>query len=236
MMSTDKKKKKRFRKIERIKIIEYGLIALVVALFVVLAIIYGAGKNRQSEEALAEAGASPSPVETQEPSPEPTPPPTPVPTPVPTKDPSIRGKNVLDALEQNGFSVSYESSQYIVTAPNGTVFDMRMESVDRRILKLTVETPLCPDPEGDSVTDRMLREENERTVAALRELFKCLLPVFHRDSASDGDSIVKECQNTVRTGKLYSKGKGKVSVRIETFDAGPENLIQYVRVELIPDS
>ena len=61
-MSTDRRKKKRsVPRFERIKIIEYGCIGLVILLFVGLAILYGS-KNRTAVE--ANADASPSSVPT----------------------------------------------------------------------------------------------------------------------------------------------------------------------------
>lgn len=232
-MSTEKtkKKKRRFRKFEWIRIVEYGLIALVVLAFIGLAIFYGTRRKALDGEG-ENAGVDVTPSASETPLPSATPLPTA--TPEPTADPSIRGMNVLDALERAGFTVVYTPSQYNVTAPNQTAFTMHMYSDNRGIRSLDVETPLCPDPEGDSVTARMLREENERTVTALRELFDCLMRVFDR-TVADSDTIVSQCLKVVQSGSRYSKHLGHLTVRIDTVFSGPGNSVQSVTVQLERD-
>ena len=87
-MSTDRKTKRKraILRIERIKIIEYASIGLVILLFLGLAIRYGTAKSAVDDAA-----------------------PDPTVSPVPTEDTSIRGMNVFRALEAAGFTV--ESSR-----------------------------------------------------------------------------------------------------------------------------
>ncbi len=208
-MSTDRsKKKRRFVGFERIKIIEYGCIALVILLFLGLAIYYGnkPRSNRNSAE-------------------------SDLPSPVPTEDTSIRGMNVLNALEKNGFSVAYRSDAYDIMSPDGIAFTLRMQSDDRGIKELSVATLLCADPKEDSLTAQTLRAENRASVAAIRALFDCIMPVFHR-TISDSDTITKQCQNVVKDGSAYSKHFGDYSVRIIS---DPEETPQSVTVYLIRD-
>ena len=214
-MSTEKSRKKRkFARIERIKIIEYGCIALVVLLFLALAIIYGS-KNYAGTG--SKASASPSPE--------------------PTADTSIRGMNVLNALVNAGFKVDYYPDYYDVKPPEKVSspveieFTVRMESDDDGILLFSVETKLCPDPEDGTETGKMIAEENRETAAALRKLFDAVMPVFHR-TTSDSNSIVNQCQKVVKDGGPYSKHMGNYAVSISTaFRDG----LQYVIVALSRD-
>ncbi len=208
-MSTDRKKKNRgFARVERIKIIEYACIGLVILLFLGLAILYGSGGVQKGDRS---ANASPSPV--------------------PTADTSIRGKNVLDALLDAGFAVEYGTDQYDVRSESGVFFAMRMISNDKGILELSFETALCPDPEEDTLTARYLIDENRKTIDALQTLFDRIMPVFHRP-ASDSDTIVKQCLKVVNNGETYSKHLGKYSVRIQS---DPEAIPQTVSIDLIRD-
>jgi len=209
-MSTDRKKKKKriVPRFERIKLIEYGCIGLVVAVFLILAIVYGSGKSTKNRSSV---DASPSPV--------------------PTVDSSIRGKAVFDALDGAGFSVSYQNGEYEVISPDGIAFQMQMESDDKGILELTFETPLCPDPEENSETARLLRAENHRTVNEMRKLFDCVMPVFHR-SVYDVETIIKQSQKVTENGEAYAKHFGHYSVRILT---DPEAVPQTVTISLIRD-
>ncbi len=209
-MSTDRRKKKRsVPRFERIRIIEYGCIGLVILLFVGLAILYGS-KEKHPDEPVADAS----------------------PSPVPTPDETIRGMHVLDALDKAGFAVSYETDRYDVLSPDGVSFTMRMGSDDRGISELSFETPLCPDPEEETESARLLREENRRTVKELQKLFDCVMPVFRRP-VSDSDTIVKQCRKVAENGDVYSKHFGRYSVRIVSdSEARP----QTVTVYLIRDS
>ena len=209
-MSTDRRKKKRsVPRFERIKIIEYGCIGLVILLFVGLAILYGS-KNRTADEANADAS----------------------PSSVPTPDETIRGKNVLDALDAAGFAVNYSDGSYEVISPDGVPFTMRMESDDKGIRELSFETLLCSDPEDETETARLLRKENQRTANEMRKLFDCVMPVFHR-SVYDSDTIVKQSQKVVESGDVYSKHFNRYTVRIMS---DPEEIPQAVTVFLIRDS
>lgn len=210
-MSTDRsKKKKRVPRFERIKIIEYGCIGLVILLFLALAILYGKGDLHRSEP---EAES--------------------VPSPVPTEDSSIRGKNVLDALEKGGFSVTYHSDGYEVSSGDGVRFTMQMLSDDRGIRTLSVDTAFCADPEEETTeTAQRLRAENRKTTDALRALFDCIMPVFHRPVA-DSDTIVKQCRKVVESGETYSKHFDRYSLRITS---DPDEIDQHVTVLLIRDS
>ena len=191
MMSTDRKKKKKriYSQIEWIKIIEYVCIGLVVLLFVGLAIYYGKGKPA-SEQA---AAASPSPK--------------------PTADPSIRGMNILDALDRSSFEVSYRTDHYDVRSDKGVAITMCMESDDHGIVRLSFETLLCADPSGETETDTLIRSENKQSIDALRKLFDAVMPVFRR-TITDSDTIVRQCQKVVQSGDSYSKHFGNYSVRI----------------------
>jgi hypothetical protein len=211
-MSTDRsKKKRRFPRIERIKIIEYGLIALVVLVFIGLAILYGTRDPKQDADETA----------------------VPTATPVPTEDPSIRGMNVLDALAEAGFSITYlEDARYDVRSSDGVFFEMRMVSDDRGVKTLSFETILCPDTEEDTDYARILQEENSRTLAALQRLFDSVLPVFRRPAA-DSDTIVKQCRKVVNSLEPYAKHLTRYSVRITS---DPETVPQTVLITLIRDS
>ena len=209
-MSTDRQKKKRsVPRIPSIKILEYGIIGLVVLLFLVLAILYGR-KSSESTPVDVEATASP----------------------VPTTDPSIRGKNVLDALEGSSFTLQYRQDHYDLVSEEGVPLELRMQSDDAGIVELTVQTLLCADPEEDTGIADMLRAENKQTVAALRDLFDLLMPVFRR-TVADSDTIVKQCKKVVETGEPYSKHMGRFTIRIQS---DPEEIPQSVSITLIRDS
>ena len=208
-MSTNRsKKKRRFAGFERIKLIEYACIALVVLLFLGLAIYYG-NKPRSNRDS----------VESD------------LPSPVPTEDTSIRGMNVLNALEKSGFSVTHRTDSYDVISPEGIAFTLRMQSDDRGIRELSVATLLCADPKEDTLTAQTLRAENRASVAAIRALFDSIMPVFHR-TISDSDTITKQCQNVVKDGSSYSKHFGDYSIRIIS---DPAETPQSVTVYLIRD-
>ena len=207
-MSTDRKKKKRGGlRIDRIKILEYGCIALVVLIFVGLAILYGGKK----------ANGTPSP-DTES-----------TPSPVPTSDPSIRGKNVLDAIDGSGFTLTYQQDHYDLLCANGVSITLRMLSDDKGIRELSAETPLCADIDGDSEIAKTIRMQNEDTVEALHQLFDLIMPVFGR-TAADSDTIVKQSQKVAQSGEAYSKRLGQFSLRIET---DPESIPQSVTITLI---
>ena len=208
-MSTDKRKKKRrFPRVERIKIIEYGLIALVVLAFIGLAVYYGTkGKGSRNSEAIPTVSSAP------------------------TADTSIRGMNVLNALERGGFAVSYRDGAYAVTSPDGVGFDMRMQSDDKGILTLSFETILCADIDDDTELARILNAKNRSTADALQNLFDCIMPVFRRPAA-DVDTIVKQCRKVVLSGETYAKHLTRYSLRIES---DPDADLQTVKVSLIRD-
>lgn len=216
-MSTDQRKKNRgVPRIDRIKLLEYGCIGLVVLLFVGLAILYGGKRNQPAPDTEAEI----------------------VPTPVPTSDPSIRGKNVLDAIEASDFTLTYvpeaDSSlpgRYELVSESGVSITMHMQSDDKGITELSVETLLNADPDGDTEIAATVRLQNKATTNALRDLFDLLMPVFHR-TVSDSDTIVKQCLNVVKTGEPYTKHLGRFSVRILS---DPEEIPQTVTILLIRD-
>ena len=193
MTSTDRKPKKKrsFLFSERMKIIEYGCIGLVVLLFAGLAIYYGLSHKADAPATDAQATASPEP----------------------TADPTIRGMNVLDALESAGFTVALQDDRYLLTAPNEVPFTMEMASDDRGVQSLSFETYLCPDPTDDSAVSAGIRAENELSVAALRALFDAVMPVFH-GTVADSETIVKQCQSVVEKNESYAKEFGTYSVRI----------------------
>ncbi|MBQ5991270.1 MAG: hypothetical protein IJL62_01840 [Clostridia bacterium] len=208
-MSTDRKKKKRgFPRVERVKIIEYVCIGLVILLFLGLAVFYG---GRRVNPSAADAETSPSPA--------------------PTDDLSIRGMNLLNALDRAGFDVAYQTDRYDVKTSDDVAFDMRMESDDKGIVRLSFETLLCADPDDGTETANVIRAENKQTVAALRELFDCVMPVFRRTIA-DSDTIVKQCQKVAETGEPYSKHFGKYSVRISS---DPSSVPQTVVILFVRD-
>lgn len=207
-MSTDRKKRN-VPHIVNTKILEYGAIGLVILLFLGLAILYGLKKPKQGAD---EADAAS--------------------TPVPTADSSIRGKNVLDAIEDSSFSLTYRQDHYDLTSANGSAMELRMQSDDRGLRELSVVTLLCPDPEGDSEIERLLRSENTKTTEALRELFDRIMPVLRR-TAADSDIIVKQCSKVVKTGEVYSKHMGQFTVRIQS---DPEAIPQSVTITFIRDS
>ena len=211
-MSTDRKRKKKraILRVERIRIIEYVSIALVILLFLGLAFFYGSGRSLRNPQATAEPTVSP----------------------VPTEDPSIRGMNVFSALEDAGFLVDTTEGGYRLTAPNDVVFSMQMQSDDKGILTLSFETPYCADPKEEGAIFDALRAENERTTDALRTLFDCVMPVFHR-SISDSETIVKQCATVVAKNTSYSKHLGNYSVRILT---DPDAMPQTVSITLIRDA
>ncbi len=208
-MSTDRTKKKRgFPRVDRIKIIEYVCIGLVILLFLGLAIFYG---GKKTGRAATDAEASPSPV--------------------PTDDPSIRGMNILDALDRAGFETVYHTDRYDVKSPDGVAFDMRMESDDKGLVRLSFETLLCADLDDGTETANVIREKNRQTVAALRALLDSVMPVFRRTIA-DSDTIVKQCRKVAETGEPYSKHFGKYSVRISS---DPSVVPQTVMILFVRD-
>lgn len=208
-MSTDRTKKKRgFPRVDRIKIIEYVCIGLVILLFLGLAIFYG---EKKTDRAATDAEASPSPV--------------------PTDDPSIRGMNILDALDRAGFETVYHTDRYDVKLPDGVAFDMRMESDDKGLVRLSFETLLCADLDDGTETANVIREKNRQTVAALRALLDSVMPVFRRTIA-DSDTIVKQCRKVAETGEPYSKHFGKYSVRISS---DPSVVPQTVMILFVRD-
>ncbi len=210
-MSTDRKTKRKraILRIERIKIIEYASIGLVILLFLGLAIRYGTAKSAVDDAA-----------------------PDPTVSPVPTEDTSIRGMNVFRALEAAGFTVESSENGYTVTSGDGIVFSMTMLSDDNGILSLTLETPLCPDPDEEGAVYDALRTENRRTVGAIRTLFDAVMPVFHR-SVSGSETIVKQSQKVVSDGESYAKDLGKYSLRILS---DPDTLVQTVQISLVRDA
>ena len=210
-MSTDQKRKKKraIVRVERFRIIEYACVVLLVIVFCAMAIFYGSGRSLKWKNGDAEATVSP----------------------VPTDDPTIRGMNVFSALEENGFAVTSESGSYTVTASNGVVFAMRMQSDDKGILTLSFETPYCPDPEEEGAVYEALREENRRTTDALRDLFDCIMPVFHRP-ISDSETVVQQCAKVAEKGSSYAKHLGTYSVRILS---DPDAIPQTVSITLQRD-
>ncbi len=208
-MSTDsKKRKRRFPRIERIKIVEYGLIALVVLAFIGLAIWYGTRKP----------GSDGSPA------------PSPSDSPTPTADSSIRGMNVWNALLDAGFHIPEpENGLYDVKSPEGASFVMQMRSDDKGILLLSFETVLSEDLSEDTEYARVLNQQNRNTLDAIRSLFDCVMPVFKRPR-SDSDMIAKQCEKTVKSGETYSKNLSGYTVRISS---DPESVSQTVTIELI---
>ena len=210
-MSTDRKKKKKraIARIERIKIIEYGCIALVILLFLGLAIFYGSGHSLRETEEAASATDSPEP----------------------TDDLSIRGMNVFSALDESGFTIETDTDGYTVTAQNGIRFRMQMHSDDKGVLTLSFETPLCADPKEEGAIFDTLREENRKAIEALRDLFDTVMPVFHR-TINDSETIVRQCSKVVEKGESYAKHFGHYSVRILT---DPDAAPQIVSISLVRD-
>lgn len=205
-----RKKKSSFLYAERFKILEYGVIGLLVLLFGAGALTYALKEKRAASE--PEIAATPSPA--------------------PTADPSIRGMNVLNALEDAGASVELTDESYRLTAPNGVLLTMWMDSDESGIRTLEFTTLLCPDPTDNSAVAEALREENARTVEALRTVFDAVMPVFRRSTA-DGETIVKQCQTVVLKGTPYAKKLGSYSVRILS---EPDPPPQSVTVTLKRDS
>jgi hypothetical protein len=205
-MSTETRrgKKRRGLTVERVRIIEYVCIGLVVLLFTGLAILYGTRSN-------GEAGPSPSPA--------------------PTEDDSIRGRNVLEALERGGYTVVTASGGYDVTAPDGTVYRMEMNHDGDGIVLLSFETELTADPDDDTETSVLLREKNRKTLDSLRDLLDRIMPVFHRPAA-DSDTVVRQCAKVVSDGEPYSKHLAGYTVRVE---CGQTAVSQTVTVSLIRD-
>ena len=208
-MSTEKgRKKHKFARIERMKLIEYGCIALVILLFLALAFVYGTKKHAKNDPS---ASASP--------------------TPVPTADTSTRGMNVLAAIKDAGFDVDYYPDHCDVIPPENAnspvdiTFTLRMESDDDGILLFSVETKLYPEPDDGTETEKMIAEENRETVAALRKLFDSVIPVFHR-SLSDSNTIVTQCQKVVKTGEPFSRKWGDYTVSITSdLTVSPQKVI-----------
>ena len=211
MMSTDKKKKKRVApRIDRIKIIEYVSIGLVILLFLGLAFLYGRNKEESAPA---------------------TPAPTIAVSPVPTKDTSIRGKNILDAIDGSSFSLTYQQDRYDLLSSDGVAIEMHMLSDDDGLSKLSFVTELCADPEDASTVSAALKAENKRTVSALRDLLDLIMPVLRR-TVSDSDTIVKQCTEVVSSGESYSKHIGRFTVRILS---DPDISPQTVTIEFIAD-
>ena len=210
-MSTDRakaKKKRGIPRVDRVKIIEYVCIGLVILLFLGLAIFYG-NKDR---------GADPVDVDTS-------------PSPVPTADPSIRGKNILDAIEGSSFSLTYRQDHYDIVSENGTVIEMRMLSDDSGIIRLSFATELCADPEEENEIAESLKAKNKQTAQALQDLFDLIMPVLRR-TVSDSNVIVNQCKKVVKSGEAYAKHIGHFTVRVIT---DPEAIPQTVTVEFIRD-
>ena len=209
-MSTDRRKKKKrgVPRVERIKIIEYVCIGLVILLFLGLAILYGGKKDAP---AAPEAEVPPSPV--------------------PTNDPSIRGKNILDAIEGSDISLTYQQGRYDLVASNGVVIDMRMQSDDSGLQRLSFTTALCADPDNGSEIADNVTSENRKTLEALRDLLDLVMPVLRR-TVSDSDTIVKQCRKTVETGEPYSKHIGQFTVRIQ---ADTDTIPETVTITFIHD-
>ena len=100
-----------------------------------------------------------------------------------------------------------------------------MQSDDNGILSLSFETLLCPDPKGDTATEQSLRDENAKTLEAIRTVFDAVMPVFGR-SVADSETIVKQCRKVVETGEPYAKRLGDYSVRIRSdIDALPQAVV-----------
>ena len=210
-MSTDpKKRKRRFPRIERIKIVEYGLIAFVVLAFIGLAIYYG---SRRTGSETSEAAAR-------------------TVSPKPTDDRSVRGMHVFSALSDAGFTAATrEAGLYDVVSEDGVSFEMRMIPDDKSILTLSFETILSPDLEENTETARVLNAQNKRTLDAIRRLFDCVMPVFHRNAA-DSETIVKQCQKVVKSGETYAKNLSEYTVRISA-SSDSETTPKTVVIELI---
>ena len=139
--------------------------------------------------------------------------------------------NILDALDRAGFETVYHTDRYDVKSPDGVAFDMRMESDDKGLVRLSFETLLCADLDDGTETANVIREKNRQTVAALRELFDSVMPVFRRTIA-DSDTIVKQCRKVAETGEPYSKHFGKYSVRISS---DPSVVPQTVMILFVRD-
>ena len=208
-MSTDRAKKKRgVPRIDRVKIIEYVCIGLVVLLFLGLAIFYGRNHD-ETDPAAAEV----------------------TPSPVPTDDPSIRGKNVLDAIDGSSFTLTYRQDHYEIASDDGTAFEMHMLSDDSGITRLSLETLLCADPEAENEIAESLIAENKRTLRAMQDLLDLIMPVLKR-TVSDSDVIVGQCKKVVKTGEPYSKHIGRFTVRVHS---DPDAIPQTVLIEFIRD-
>ena len=210
-MSTNRAKAKKKRdvpRIDRVKIIEYVCIGLVILLFLGLALLYG--RNRGETDPV-EAEATPSPV--------------------PTADPSIRGKNVLDAIDGSSFTLTYQQDHYDIVSEDGIALEMRMLSDDSGITRLSFKTVLCADPEEENEVSESLIAENKRTLHALQDLLDLVMPVLKR-TVSDSDVIVAQCKKVVKTGESYSKHIGHFTVRIQS---DPEAIPQAVLIEFIRD-
>lgn len=204
-MSTDRKRKTKhsFLYAERFRILEYGLIGALVLLFAAGAVLYGL-KSREAEP-VSDAPASP--------------------TPVPTADPSIRGMNVLAALEDANVTVALDGDDYALTAPNGVPLTMTMGSDDDGVRTLSIETYLSPEPDGESTVAQELRKQNAQTIEALRAVFDAVMPVFHR-SIADSETIVKQCRSVVEKGESYAKRFGSYSARIlSDIDHHPQSVV-----------
>ena len=208
-MSTDRAKKKRgVPRVDRVKIIEYVCIGLVILLFLGLALYYGGDKGK-ADPVEAEVTLSP----------------------VPTADPSIRGKNILDAIEGSAFTLTYRRDHYDIASEDGIAIEMRMQSDDSGIRRLSFETELFSDPEEENEISESIKEKNKQSTKALQDLLDLIMPVLRR-TVSDSDVIVSQCKKVVESGEPYSKHIGKFTVRIQS---EPEAIPQTVMIEFIRD-
>ncbi len=201
-MSTEKKKSKHTRgylRLERVRIIEFACIGLVILLFLGLAVFYGTRPGKEEPEAEQ--------------------------TPLPTEDPHDRGRYVFSALEEAGFVLTANADGYDVQAPNGTALTLRLVGNDDGILTLSVEGPLCAQSDDDSAVAQALRAMDTQTLDALRELFDAVLPVFHR-TIKDSDTIVRQCRKVADSGTPYYAAFGKYTLSVESDpDAIPQTVL-----------
>ena len=193
-MSTDKKGKSKTKHpllpFERLKIIEFVAIGLMMLVFIALSVYYGC------------RGGEPEPVEE-------------APTPAPTADAAIRARNAFDALENAGYVLSPAGDSYDVTTPEGVSVRLRIVSDDAGIAALSVTAPLYADPGVDTPVTRALREQDDATLSAVRNLFDRILPVFHRDR-KDSDTIAAQSRKVADSGTTYSARFDEYTLRIES--------------------
>lgn len=182
-------KKRGILRPDRVKIIEYAAIGLLILLFLGLAIFSGTRKHAEEAEA--------------------------TPTPSPTADTAIRGRAVFSALKDAGCTPTPNGDGYDVLTPSGATLTLSIESDDAGVRTLTVGTHLTKEPEADSSVAQALAEMDQQNLDALHTLFDAVLPVFHRD-LKDSDTIVKECRKTANSGTPYSAKLGDFTLRIET--------------------